>query len=80
MAEIRRLRSLCYELAFRFGARRNPYGLGREVDSHDTNCTFGPRFAQMLVNNKRGLLSCPFCVTSKSPLPVMSPGNRRRGP
>ena len=43
---------------------RAPYGLGMGVDSHETNCTFGPRFAQTAVNNKCGLLSCPFCVTS----------------
>ena len=41
-----------------------PYGLGMGVDSQETNCTFGPRFAQTAVNNKCGLLSCPFCVTS----------------
>ena len=40
------------------------YGLGMGVDSQETNCTFGPRFAQMLVNKRCGVLSCPFCVTS----------------
>lgn len=62
--DIRRPHRFCYGRLFQFELDRAPYGLGMGVDSQETNCTFGPRFAQTAVNNKCGLVSCPFCVTS----------------
>jgi hypothetical protein len=62
--DIRRPQRFCYGRPFRFGLSYALYGLGMGVDSQETNCTFGPRFAQTEVNNKCGRLSCPFCVTS----------------